>query len=83
MNALDNKCIRTIIRPLNVAGIVSGIRVPLDSFRKSLDSYWFVVTNPDSKKVRFVPYDTNSDSFRIVDHEFLMFSKDLVCGFDS
>ncbi len=40
------------------AGIVSGILVPVDSFHESMDSYGFMVTNPDSKKVRFVLYDT-------------------------
>jgi hypothetical protein len=44
------------------AGIVKEICKNVDSFR-------FVVTNPDSKKIRFVPYEMNSDSFRIVDHE--------------
>ncbi len=28
-------------------------------FCESMDSYRIVTTNPDSKKVRFVPYDTN------------------------
>ncbi len=46
-----------------------------------MDLYRFVVTNPDSEKVRFVPYDTNPD--RIMDHKSLMFSKDSVRGFDS
>ncbi len=32
-----------------------------------MDSFCFVVTNPDSKKIWFVPYETNPDSFRIVD----------------
>ncbi len=41
-----------------------------------MGSYRIVVTNPDSKKIRFVPYETNPDLFRIVDHESLMFSKD-------
>jgi hypothetical protein len=31
----------------------------MDSFRESMDSYRIVTTNPDSKKIRFVPYDTN------------------------
>jgi hypothetical protein len=49
----------------------------------------FVITNPDSKKVYFVPYKTNpgfvsyrgsriltlKDSFRIVNHESSQFSK--------
>jgi hypothetical protein len=65
-----------------VAGIVLGNCVPVDSFHKSMDSYRFVVTNPDSKKVQFMPYDTNPDSFCIVGHESLMFSKDLVHGFN-
>ena len=30
------------------AGIVSRIRVPVDSFHESMDSYGFMVTNPDS-----------------------------------
>jgi hypothetical protein len=52
----------------------------MDSFRESMDSYRNVSTNPDFKKVRFVPYDTNpgfvsyrgsrirtwKDSYRIV-----------------
>jgi hypothetical protein len=37
----------------------------------------------DSKKVQFVPYNMNRDLFHIVDHESLMFLKDLVRGFDS
>ena len=54
-----------------------------------MDSYCIVTTNPDSKKVRFVPYDTNpgfvsyrgsqiltfKDSFRIVSYESNQFSK--------
>ncbi len=44
-----------------------------------MDSFRIVITNPDSKKVRFVPYKTNLDSFCIVDHESLMFSKDSFC----
>jgi hypothetical protein len=40
-----------------------------------VDSFCILVTNPDSKKVRFVPYETNPDLFRIVDHKSLMFSK--------
>jgi hypothetical protein len=31
----------------------------MDSFRESIDSYRIVITNPDSKKVRFVPYEMN------------------------
>ncbi len=54
----------------------------MDLFCESMGSYCLVVTNPDSKKVQFVPYDMNPDLFRIMDHESLMFSKDLVCGFD-
>ena len=68
---------------VKVAGIVSGNCVPVDSFCESMDLYCFVVTIPDSKKVRFVPYNTNPDSFRIVDHKSLMFSKDSFCGFVS
>jgi hypothetical protein len=41
-----------------------------------MDSFCFVVTNPDSKKIGFVPYETNPDLFRILDHKSLMFSKD-------
>ncbi len=46
-----------------------------------MDSFRIVVTNPDSKKIRFVPYETNPDSFCIVDLESLMFSKDFVDSF--
>ncbi len=35
-----------------------------------MDLYRFVVTNPDSKKVRFVPYNMNPD--RIVDHKQIL-----------
>ncbi len=49
----------------------------MDSFCKSMDSFCIVVTNLDSKKIWFVPYKTNPDLFCIVDHESLMFSKDL------
>ncbi len=59
------------------------IRKNVDSFRESMDSFCIVITNPDSKKIRFVPYETNPDSFRIVDHESLMFSKDSFRGFVS
>jgi hypothetical protein len=31
----------------------------MDSFCKSMDLYRIVTTNPDSKRVRFVPYDMN------------------------
>ena len=31
----------------------------MDSFRESMDLYRIVTTNPDFKKVRFVPYETN------------------------
>ena len=31
----------------------------MDSFRESMDSYRIVTTNPDSKKIWFIPYDTN------------------------
>ncbi len=31
----------------------------MDSFRESMDSYRIVTANPDSKKVRFVPYNMN------------------------
>ncbi len=48
---------------------------------KRLDLFRIVITNPDSKKVQFVPYETNPDSFRIVDHKSLMFSKDSFRGF--
>ncbi len=37
---------------VKVGGIVSGNCLPVDSFR-------IVTMNPDSKKVRFVPYETN------------------------
>ena len=61
----------------------------MDSFRESMDLYRIVITNPDSKKVRFVPYDMNpgfasyrgsriltlKDLFRIVSHESSQFSK--------
>ncbi len=49
-----------------------------DNFRSLI-----VIMNPDSKKICFVPYETNPDLFRIVDHKSLMFSKDLFCGFIS
>ena len=55
----------------------------MDSFRESMDSFRIVVTNPDSKKIRFVSWLTNPDSFRIVDHESFMFSKDSYRGFVS
>ncbi len=45
-------------------------------FCESMDSFCIVVTNPDSKKIRFVLWLTNPDSFRIVDHKSFMFSKD-------
>jgi hypothetical protein len=67
---------------IKVAGIISGNCVPVDSFRESMDLYQFVVMNPDSKKVRFVPYNTNPDLFCIVPHKFLLFSKDSVRGFN-
>jgi hypothetical protein len=44
-----------------------------------VDSFRIVVTNPDSKKIRFVSWLTNPDSFRIVDHESFMFSKYSFC----
>ncbi len=61
----------------------------MDSFRKSMDLFRFVITMPDSKKVCFVPYETNpgfvsycgsliltlKDLFRIVNHESSQFSK--------
>jgi hypothetical protein len=61
----------------------------MDLFRESMDSFRFVITNPDSKKVRFVPYETNpgfvsyrgsriltlKDSFRFVSHESSQFLK--------
>jgi hypothetical protein len=54
-----------------------------------MDSYRIVTTNPDFKKVRFVPYEMNpgfvsyrgsrilalKDLFRIVTHESSQFSK--------
>jgi hypothetical protein len=46
-------------RIAKVAGILSGNCVPLDWFRESMDSYRIVVMNPDSKKVQYVPYETN------------------------
>ncbi len=46
---------------------------------KRLNSFCIVIMNQDSKKVRFLPYETNPDLFRIVDHESLMFSKDSFC----
>jgi hypothetical protein len=48
-----------------------------------MDSFCIVIMNPDSEKVRFVPYKTNPDLFCIVDHESLMFSKDSFRGFVS
>jgi hypothetical protein len=61
----------------------------MDLFCKSMDSYGIVVTNPDSKKVRSVPYDMNpgfvsyrgsriltlKDLFWIVNHNSSQFSK--------
>ncbi len=61
----------------------------MDSFCESMDSFRFVITNPDSKKTRFVPYETNpgfvsyrgsqiltlKDSFWYVSHEASQFSK--------
>ena len=55
-----------------------------------MDSYRIVTTNPDSQKIKFVPYDTNpgfvsyrgsqiltflKDSFWIISHESSQFSK--------
>ncbi len=37
--------------------------------RESMDSFRFVITNPDSKKVRFVSWSRILDLYRIVDHE--------------
>ncbi len=48
-----------------------------------MDSFRIVVTNSDSKKIRFVSWLTNPDSFRIVGHESFMFSKDSFRGFVS
>ena len=53
----------------------------MDSFGESMDSFRIVVTNPDSKKIRFVSWLTNPDLFRIVDHKSFMFSKDSFRGF--
>ena len=44
-----------------------------------MDLFRIVIMNPDSKKVWFVPYKTNPDSFCIVDHKSLKFSKDSFC----
>ncbi len=65
----------------------------MDSFRESMDSFRIVVTNPDSKKIRFVSWLTNPDSFCIVLHVFKRFvlwicfvdwfSKDLTCFYES
>jgi hypothetical protein len=55
----------------------------VDWFRQSMDSFRIVVTNPDSKKIHFVSWLTNLDSFRIVGHESFMFSKDSFCEFVS
>jgi hypothetical protein len=65
----------------------------MDSFCESMDSFCFVITNPDSKKVRFVPYKMNpgfvsyrgsriltlKDAFQILSHESSQFSK--ICLF--
>jgi hypothetical protein len=67
---LDGYCLR-------IRGWYKRFVKTMDSFRESMVLFRFVVTNPDSKKVRFVPYETNTNSFCIVDHESLMFSKDL------
>ncbi len=53
----------------------------MDSFRESMDSFCFVITNPDSKKVRFVSWSQILDSYRIVDHESSHFQK--ICFADS
>jgi hypothetical protein len=80
----QTKCVNT-----KVAGIVSGNHVPVDSFRESMDLYCIVTTNTDSRKVRFIPYDTNpgfvlyhgsqirtwKDSFCIIHHKSSQFSK--------
>ncbi len=34
----------------------------MDSFCESIDSYRIMTTNPDSKKIQFVPYDTNPEN---------------------
>jgi hypothetical protein len=61
----------------------------MDLFRESIDLYRIMITNPDSKKVWFMPYETNpgfvlyrgsqiltlKDSFQIVNHESSQFSK--------
>ncbi len=61
----------------------------MGSFRESMDLYCIVTTNPDFKKVCFVPYEMNpgfvsyrgsqiltlKDSFQIVSHESSQFSK--------
>jgi hypothetical protein len=65
----------------------------MDLFRESMDSYRIMTTNPDFKKIRFVPYKTNpgfvsyrgsqiltlKDSFRFVSHKSSQFSK--ICLF--
>jgi hypothetical protein len=65
----------------------------MDLFCKSMDWYCIVITNPDSKKVWFVPYEMNpgfikyrvsriltlKDSFQIVNHKSSQFSK--ICLF--
>ncbi len=47
----------------------------MDSFRESMDSFRFVITNPDSKKVRFILWSRILDSYCIVDHESSHFQK--------
>ena len=47
----------------------------MDSFCESMDSFRFVITNPDSKKVRFVSWSRILDSYRFVDHESSHFQK--------
>jgi hypothetical protein len=43
-----------------VAGIVYEIFKNMDSFGESMDLYHIMVLNPDSKKVRSVPYKMNT-----------------------
>jgi hypothetical protein len=53
----------------------------VDSFCESMDLFCFVITNPDSKKVRFVLWSRILDSYRIVDHKSSHFQK--ICFADS
>ncbi len=50
------------------------IRKNMDLFCETMDSCHFVVTNPGSKKDRFVPYDTNLDLVCILDFKIMYYN---------